>query len=334
MGSVPHRPVLLKEVIDLLQVKPDGVYLDATAGAGGHAEAIAARLTTGRLIAADRDAAAIAIARDRLARFGERAVFAYASFSMLGPVLDDLGVDRLDGVLADLGVSSMQLDDPGRGFSFGADVQVDMRMDTSRGESAARLLARIDEADLSRILRDFGEERYARRVARAIVAERKAHAEMIGEDAGALSAMFTGERLRRIVHGAMPAKSRHAGGIDAATRTFQALRIAVNDELGEADALLDLAIERCRPGARIVVIAFHSLEDRIVKRRFRAWARPAPIPRRAPGPPEPFVPRAREVTRKPVTPGAEEIAANPRSRSARLRAVETAGAPAADGDGK
>ncbi len=310
MGSVPHRSVFLEKAIEFLKIRPEGLYLDATVGAGGHSAAIAGRLTSGTLIGLDRDEAALRIARESLGQFGTAVRLEQEAFSRFAEVLDHLQIDRVDGVLADLGVSSMQFDDPMRGFSFHSEVPLDMRMDRSEGETAGELLSRISERELALLIGRFGQERFARRIARRIVRERAA------------GTVFTGRELHRIIHEAIPGAFRRKRGIDPATQTFMGLRIALNRELEELEAFLPAAIKRCTPGARIVVIAFHSLEDRIVKRQFRAWERPWTVPTKEPVSVEREKPLTRVLTKKPLMPGEEDIAANPRCRSARLRAVE------------
>jgi len=291
-----HEPVLVAEVVSLLQPREDGVYVDCTLGLGGHTRALF-DAGAGRVIGLDRDPAAVAQARTQLAGFGDRLDIVHADYRELSSVLSARAVTGVDGVIADLGVSSMQIDDAGRGFSFKNDGPLDMRMNTSTGPTAAEQLATIDEAELADVIYEFGEERHSRRIARAIVRAREA------------------EPLTRT--GQLAAVVRRAAGgrgwqrIDPATRTFQALRIWVNRELEGLDAFLEAAVGALRPAGRLVVIAFHSLEDRIVKHTFRRLADRA---------------EGHEVvtllTRKPVVPGDAELARNPRSRSAHLRAVE------------
>ncbi len=309
-----HSSVLLEEAIRWLEVLPGGTYLDATVGAGGHTEAIARRLSTGIVIGMDRDQTALDMARRRLAPLAERVRFVHGAFGDVDAALDRAGVGALDGVLADLGVSSMQLDQPGRGFSFASDEPVDMRMDAGAPIDAQALLRQTGEAELARILFEYGEERHARRVAREIVALRES-----GEP-------LTGRALADAVRRAIPKREWANSRIDPATRTFQAIRIAVNDELGQIEAFLPAVARRCRLGARVVMISFHSLEDRIVKSTFRRWsgAPTDPLTGRAIG--EPF---ARILTKKPECAGEDEIRVNPRARSAKLRAVEIIGGRAA-----
>jgi 16S rRNA (cytosine1402-N4)-methyltransferase len=297
VGEPSHQPVLLAEALRWLEPRPGRRYCDATVGYGGHASAILeASAPDGRLVGLDRDAAALAEARQALAGFGERVTLVHAPFSRMREVLAQAGALPLDGCLVDLGVSSPQLDRPERGFSFRRSGPLDMRMDQSAGETAADYLRRVSEEELVGVLQDFGEERFARRIARAIVeARRREHI----DSTGALAAL---------VASAVP---RREHGKDPATRTFQALRIAVNRELEELERLLEDAPACLRPGGRLVVIAFHSLEDRMVKRRLRALAQ-------ADGG-EPFF---RILTKKPVPPDDAEVAGNPRARSAKLRAAE------------
>ena len=298
--SAAHLPVLLDEVVAWLAPRSGGVYCDATVGLGGHAQAVLEKAAPdGRLIGLDRDPDAIAAARTALESFGDRVTLVHARFSEARQVLDRLGVVPVDGFLVDLGVSSPQLDRPERGFSFRSDGPLDMRMDPSSGETAAELLQRVDEAELTRIIRDYGEERHAARVARAIVTSRRTEP------------LETTGKLAAIVARAVP---RHEQSKSPATRTFQALRIAVNGELEELERFMEIAADCIRPGGRLCVIAFHSLEDRIVKRRLRALAGRdggAGVP-----------PRFRILTKHVVVPGDAERARNPRARSARLRAAE------------
>jgi 16S rRNA (cytosine1402-N4)-methyltransferase len=289
--------VLAAEVVSMLAPRPDGLYVDCTVGLGGHTAALLAA-GAGKVIGLDRDAGALERTRARLAGqsgSGSTLELVHADYRDLPSVLAARGVSRVDGVLADLGVSSWQLDDPERGFSFRQAGPLDMRMDRSRGRTLGEWLASVSEAELATVIREFGEERHARRVAAAIVRAR---------DAGRIG--NTAE-LASVVR-------RAAGGgrwhrIDPATRTFQALRIAVNDELAGLEAFLDQAAGCLNPGGRLAVIAFHSLEDRIVKRTFRRLAAEGAVELK---------------TRRPLTPSAEEITANPRARSARLRVLEKA----------
>jgi len=274
-----HVAVLAREAVEALVLDPAGTYVDATYGAGGHSAQILAALgPAGRLVAFDADPLA------RLRGADNRARLVHANFRALGAQLDALGIDRVNGVLYDFGVSSMQLDNPERGFSFRAAAPLDMRLDPTRGESAAELIASRSESELADIIFEYGEERAARRIARAIKQREPS-------DTGELAALVAG-----VVHVRGKRERAHP-----ATRTFQALRIAVNDELGALRESLDAALERTLEGGRLAAISFHSLEDRIVKQLFRDD------------------PRAVRVTRKPIVPSAAETAANPRARSAKLR---------------
>ena len=299
-----HRTVLLEEAVEALKVKPDGTYVDATYGRGGHSGAILARLgPRGRLVALDRDRDAVAAGEGVAdARF----VICHARFGELAEVLSAQGVTGADGVLFDLGVSAPQLEEAERGFSFRLDAPLDMRMDRTRGVTAAEWLSGASEAEIKGVIRDYGEERFAGQIAKAIVTAR----------AGG-RIRTTGE-LARIVGAAV--RTREAQQ-DPATRTFQAIRIHVNQELEELSLALPQALRVLRPGGRLVVISFHSLEDRIVKRFLAERARPAVperLPLRADQMPKPDI----AIVGKPVRPGADEIAANPRARSAIMRVGE------------
>jgi 16S rRNA (cytosine1402-N4)-methyltransferase len=281
------------EVVSLLHPSRGGLFVDCTTGLGGHSALI---LEGGAdvLIGLDRDADALRIAGERLAAFGDRVELVHSDYRQLGAVLEARGIPGVDGVLADLGVSSMQLEAEGRGFSFRRDEPLDMRMDRTQGPTAADLLMDVDEEDLANVIFQFGEERHSRRIARAIV---RACAQGRIETTGALAS---------IVRRAMPTRGHQR--IDPATRTFQALRIWVNRELEGLDTFLTDASRRLLAGARLVVITFHSLEDRIVKHTFRAIAAASET--------------WQVLTRRPLVPGDEEVARNPRARSAKLRAIE------------
>jgi len=307
MSDSPHLSVLLEESVQALAVEPSGTYIDGTFGRGGHARAILARLgPTGRLLGIDRDPEAIATARaleESDARF--RAV--QAPFSDIANAAAGAGVlGTVQGILLDLGVSSPQLDTPGRGFSFTADGPLDMRMDPNRGESAAAWLARADQGEIARVLRDLGEERFAGRIARAVVSART--------DAPIDSTL----RLAGIVARAVPTREP---GKHPATRTFQALRILVNDELGEIQRCLDQVCGLLACAGRLVVISFHSLEDRIVKRFMRREALGPALPKRVPVRASEVRGRLR-IVGKPIRPSQAEVQANPRARSAVLRVAE------------
>jgi 16S rRNA (cytosine1402-N4)-methyltransferase len=306
-----HQPVLLEEALAALACQPGKLYVDATVGGGGHAREILRRSSPdGRLIGADRDPAALARAAERLAPFAGRFELLHANFRALPAILRSRGLAPIAGALLDLGLSSDQLADPARGFSFTSPGPLDMRMDPATARSAADLVNASDEPALRAILRTYGEEPHAGRIARAIVRARESEGPIV-----------TADRLARIVSAAVPRRAA-AGAIHPATRTFQALRIAVNDELAALEEALDGMLELLAPGGRLVVIAFHSLEDRIVKRRFTSWSGACTCP--------PGLPvcgcgaraRARMLSRRAVRPSAEEVAANPRARSARMRAAE------------
>lgn len=289
-----HLPVMRDEVMALLRPESGGLFVDCTVGLGGHAEAMLARGAT-RLFGIDRDPEALAEAGRRLVTFGDRVTLVHADYRELERVLDADGVQRVNGIVADLGVSSMQLDAPGRGFSFRRDEPLDMRMDPTSDVTAADVVAELNEEDLANVIFQFGEERFSRRIARAIVNAR--HRGRIATT-GALAA---------IVRRAVPTKGWQR--IDPATRTFQALRIKVNAELDGLDTFFGAAARRLETGGRLAVIAFHSLEDRIVKRTFRALAADAQA-------------EVSIVTKRPLTPADAEVAENPRARSAKLRAIE------------
>jgi 16S rRNA (cytosine1402-N4)-methyltransferase len=298
--DAPHLPVLLEEAMSFLCPSDSGRYCDATVGVGGHSRAILERSAPhGRVIGIDRDAQVLKLASENLASFGDRVRLVHAPFSQIRSVLEQAGALPLDGCIADLGVSSVQLDQAERGFSFRRTGPLDMRMDQSQGETAADLLQRLDEEELARILQDLGEERFARKIARAVSSAR---------DSGELT---TTGALAGLVARSVP---RRESNKDPATRVFQALRIAVNDELGQLDRFLQDIPGCLRPGGRLVVIAFHSLEDRVVKRKFRALAADDPAP--------PGAPRFRILTKHVVTACESEVARNPRARSAKLRAAE------------
>jgi len=301
-----HVPVLRDEVLEALAVRPDGAYIDATFGRGGHAEAILVRLHgRGRLIALDRDPRAVEEARKRFAH-DARMTIEHSAFSNLGELVARHGLDgRIDGVLFDLGVSSPQLDDPERGFSFRHDATLDMRMDTTGGESAAQWLARADETEIARVIYEYGEERFSRRIARAIVRER------------AQQPIATTGRLAAIARAAVRTRER---GQHPATRTFQAIRIFINDEIGEIQRALPQALRALAPNGQLAVISFHSLEDRVVKNFFRDQEKGPEYPPELPVVPT-FIPRLRALG-KPVRPGEAETTRNPRARSAILRVAE------------
>ena len=304
-----HKPVLLRECLEGLNIRPDGIYVDGTLGRAGHALEIAKRLTTGRLIAVDRDKAALDAAPARLRDYLDKVVLVRGNFGDLKAILSDLGVDKVDGMLFDLGVSSPQLDDASRGFSYLQDAPLDMRMDRSAALTAKDVVNGWSQDELKRILWQYGEERYAGPIAAAVVRER-----------GQAPIETTG-RLAEIVRAAMPAKARREKQ-HPAKRSFQAIRIAVNDELGEVERLLAHALDLLNPGGRLAVISFHSLEDRLVKTACAEWAKGCTCPPDFPVCVCGKTQRARLVGRRPITAAEEELADNPRARSAKLRIAE------------
>lgn len=310
MEERAHEPVLLDAVLNALNLRADGVYVDATFGRGGHATAILQRLgKSGRLLAMDQDPQAVAVAEQELA--GDRRFFIKRGpFSMLRSMLQEMGLmGQVDGILLDLGVSSPQLDSAERGFSFRRPGPLDMRMDPERGESAADWINRADEVELARVIRDYGEERFARRIARTIVAER------------AQSPIETTDRLAAIC--ARAVRTREPGK-DPATRTFQAIRIHINRELQELESVLPQAVEALDEGGRLAVISFHSLEDRMVKRFLQKEARGDEYPPDLPIPQSALKPSLR-IVGKPVRADDDEVRHNPRARSAVLRVAERIG---------
>ena len=304
-----HKSVLLHECLDALAIKPDGIYVDGTLGRAGHSLEIVRRLTTGRLIALDRDETAIEAANRRLGDYLDKVTLVHSNFSALDSVLYELGVRGVDGMLFDLGVSSPQLDEGGRGFSYMVDAPLDMRMDKSDNIDAWFIVNRWPEDKICRILRDYGEERHAARIARAI-AKRRQEQEI-----------KTTLELVDIIKSAMPAAALREKQ-HPAKRSFQAIRIAVNDELGAVASLMETAPDRLKVGGRIAVISFHSLEDRIVKSAIQSRENGCTCPREAPVCTCGFVQTLKSVTRKPITAGGEELELNPRSRSAKLRVAE------------
>lgn len=290
---VLHEPVMSRQVVSFLAPQGGGLYVDCTAGLGGHARALLEAGAT-RVIGLDRDPDALRLASDALAAWRDRVELVHSDYRQACDVLDARGLDRVDGALADLGVSSWQLDAEGRGFSFRRDDPLDMRMDRSSGPTAGELLERVSEPDLANVIYRYGEERHSRRIARAIVEARRR------------APLRTTGQLAAIVRRASPRKGY--ARIDPATRTFQAVRIWVNRELEGLDEFLAAIAGRLRAGARLVVITFHSLEDRIVKHTFRALARGEAV--------------LRVLTKRPVIPDEDEIGRNPRARSAKLRAAE------------
>ena len=309
MEQPRHVSVLLQECIENLNIRPDGIYVDGTLGLGGHSYEIASRLREGRLIGIDRDPSAIERAGARLAPFADRVSLIHGNFGDVAQILDELGIDGVDGMLFDLGVSSPQLDEAERGFSYMLEAPLDMRMDSTAALSAYEVVNSWPEERLNRILWDYGEERYARRISGAILAAReKAPIQSTAE-------------LVEIIKSAMPASALREKQ-HPAKRSFQAIRIAVNDELGEVERMMDTAPDRLKPGGRLCVISFHSLEDRIVKNGIARRENGCTCPREAPICTCGFVRSLRSVSRKPITPSEDEIERNPRSRSAKLRVAE------------
>ena len=309
MSEFHHVSVLLEECIEALNIKPDGIYVDGTLGGAGHSSRIAAKLTTGRLIGIDRDPVALEAAGERLKPFADRVTLVHSNFDEMDTVLKDLGISGVDGILMDLGVSSPQLDDGKRGFSYMADAPLDMRMNSEDTLDARQIVNGWSYEELKRILYDYGEERYAPRIAAAICKHREE------------APIETTLELVDIIRGAMPAvalrEKQHP-----AKRSFQAIRIAVNDELGSVRRLMDDAIDCLNPGGRLAVITFHSLEDRIVKTAMQAAAKGCTCPPEFPVCVCGKKPQVRILTRKPILPDEKELAENPRSRSAKLRVAE------------
>lgn len=305
-----HKPVLLHECLDALAIKPDGVYLDGTLGRAGHSLEIVRRLTAGgRLIALDRDETAIEAAQRRLADYMDRVTLVHSNFSALDDVLREIGVRGVDGMLFDLGVSSPQLDDAARGFSYKQDAPLDMRMDESASYTARELVNTVSYEELKRILYEYGEERYAPAIAKKICAYRTE------------KPIETTLELADLIRSAMPAAALREKQ-HPAKRSFQAIRIAVNDELAAVREMMDTAPDKLRVGGRLCVISFHSLEDRIVKTGIARREHGCTCPREAPVCTCGFVQTLRSVSRKPILPGEEELECNPRARSAKLRVAE------------
>ena len=304
-----HKPVLLNECLDGLNIRPGGAYLDGTLGRAGHSLEIVKRLTTGRLIAIDRDKAALDAAPARLAGYMDKVTLVRGNFGGLRDILASLDVAGVDGMLFDLGVSSPQLDDGSRGFSYLQDAPLDMRMDQSAPLTARDVVNGWGQEELRRILWQYGEERYSGPIAAAIVREReRAPIETTGQ-------------LAELIRSAMPAKARREKQ-HPAKRSFQAIRIAVNDELGEVERLLEAALDALNPGGRLAVISFHSLEDRLVKTAYAEWAKGCTCPPDFPVCVCGRTPRVKLVGKRPITAGEEEVKENPRARSAKLRIAE------------
>ncbi|HIU30686.1 MAG TPA: 16S rRNA (cytosine(1402)-N(4))-methyltransferase RsmH [Candidatus Caccousia avistercoris] len=302
-----HIPVLFHETMEALAVRPDGVYIDGTAGGGGHSQAILDRLTTGRLLSIDQDPDAVRTVTERFAG-DPRSLVRRANFAQMAAVAAEAGISRADGVLLDIGVSSYQLDTPERGFSYHSDAPLDMRM-SQEGPTAADLVNRLSWQELAGIFRKYGEEKYARPIAQGIVKAREAEP------------IRTTLQLAELVKASVPAAVRREPG-HPARKTFQALRIAVNGELDKLSEGLDAAFSLLKPGGRLAVITFHSLEDRMVKQRMASWCEGCTCPPDFPVCVCGKKPMARLLYKRGLAPGAEELQQNPRSRSARLRACE------------
>ena len=304
-----HRPVLLEECLEGLKIKPDGIYVDGTLGRAGHSLKIAERLTTGRLICIDRDDAALEAAKDKLAAHMDKVTLLHGNFSDLDRLLTEANVPAADGMLFDLGVSSPQLDDPERGFSYQHDAPLDMRMDRSEGLTAGVVVNEWPKEELKRILRDYGEERYAGPIAAAIVRKREE------------APIRTTLQLVDIIKSAMPASALREKQ-HPAKRSFQGIRIAVNGELDAVETMLKEAVPRLNPGGRLCVITFHSLEDRLVKTGMAEWAKGCTCPPDFPVCVCGKKPAVKLITKKPIVSGEKELAENPRARSAKLRIAE------------
>lgn len=307
-----HVSVLLEECIENLNIKPDGIYVDGTMGGGGHSLEIAKRLETGRLIAIDQDANAHLAAGERLAAYRERVTFVRDNFGNIAHILDALGIDKINGMLLDIGVSSHQLDEAERGFSYQQDAPLDMRMNADQAFSAYQVVNEYSEDELDRVIFTYGEERWARRIAQFIVKERENK-----------PIETTGE-LVEIIKKAVP-KGARKDGPHPAKRTFQAIRIEVNGELDVLQKAIDDVSERLNEGGRLCIITFHSLEDRIVKEAFRKQENPCICPPQFPVCVCGKKPLGKVITRKPILPSKAELAENPRSRSAKLRVLEGLG---------
>lgn len=305
-----HKSVLLYETVDELNIKPDGIYVDGTLGGGGHSYEIAKRLSEGgRLIGIDQDEDAIKAASKRLEPYMDRVTIVRNNYCNMDKVLDELGIDKVDGIMLDLGVSSYQLDAADRGFTYNVDTALDMRMDQRQEITAKDIVNEYSEFDLYRIIRDYGEDRFAKNIAKHIVAARQE------------KPIETTFELNDIINAAIPMKVRATGG-HPSKRTYQAIRIELNKELEVLENSIDMMIDRLKPEGRLCIITFHSLEDRIVKTRFRNNENPCTCPPSFPACVCGKVPKGRVITRKPVVPTDEEINENSRSKSSKLRVFE------------
>ena len=309
MSEFHHVSVLLEECIEGLNIRPDGIYVDGTLGGAGHSSRIAAKLTTGMLIGIDRDPVALTAAGERLAPFGDRVALVHSNFSEMDSALESLGITGVDGILLDLGVSSPQLDDGQRGFSYMADAPLDMRMNGEDSLDAKQIVNQWSYEELKRILYDYGEERFAPRIAAAICKRREERE------------IETTLELVDIIRSAMPPSALREKQ-HPAKRSFQAIRIAVNDELGSVERVMKKAVPLLKPGGRLAVITFHSLEDRIVKNAMAEAAKGCTCPREFPVCVCGKKPQVKLITRKPIVSGEEELERNPRARSAKLRICE------------
>ena len=304
-----HKPVLLDECLEALAIKPDGIYLDGTLGRAGHSLEIVKRLTTGRLIGIDRDETAIAAAQERLADYADRVTLVHSNFDRVGEILDELGIDGADGMLFDLGVSSPQLDDAERGFSYRHDAPLDMRMDRTAALCAREVVNEWSYEELRRILFAYGEERYAPLIAKHIVQKREE------------APIETTLQLAQIIKAAMPPSALREKQ-HPAKRSFQAIRIAVNGELDALPPMLEAAADKLHTGGRLAVISFHSLEDRVIKQTMQALATGCTCPPNFPVCVCGKKPKMKLISRKPIVSGEAELAYNPRARSAKLRVAE------------
>ena len=304
-----HKPVLLDECLEALAIKPDGIYLDGTLGRAGHSLEIVKRLTTGRLIGIDRDETAIAAAQERLADYADRVTLVHSNFDRVREILDELGIDGADGMLFDLGVSSPQLDDAGRGFSYRHDAPLDMRMDRTAALCAREVVNEWSYEELRRILFAYGEERYAPLIAKHIVQKREE------------APIETTLQLAEIIKAAMPPSALREKQ-HPAKRSFQAIRIAVNGELDALPPMLEAAADKLHTGGRLAVISFHSLEDRVIKQTMQALATGCTCPPNFPVCVCGKKPKMKLISRKPIVSGEAELAYNPRARSAKLRVAE------------
>jgi 16S rRNA (cytosine1402-N4)-methyltransferase len=305
-----HKPVLLDEVIDNLKIKPDGIYMDGTLGGAGHSREIAKRLDgNGKLIGIDQDEAAIEVSAERLKEFGDKIYIVRNNYVNFKAVLDSLGIDKVDGILLDLGVSSYQLDTPERGFSYMVDAPLDMRMDEREMKTAADIVNNYTENELFHVIRDYGEDRFAQNIAKHIVAQRSK------------SRINTTFELNEVIRASIPMRLQKTEG-HPSKRTFQALRIELNSELSVLNSSIDSMIDRLNPEGRIAIITFHSLEDRIVKQAFRNAENPCICPPSFPVCMCGRKSKGRVITRKPIVPGEEEMKLNTRARSSKLRVFE------------